>query len=230
MGPAPVTLKSWWMMTLATSSRMASSGIHGDGLAERVADHLVLGQHALEEADQPLEAGGVALVALVLALRLHAAFAVVFDDADGLAGEVPELGQVRGEEHGAEIEDVPPAGLAGRDHLIVGEALQNAVAVLRERDFEQVEVRGVVEELEDVGGVDALHGDEHFEWRLIKGTPECTLTLGVVLEFFLVRADADVLDSLKLNGLVRCPRDLDHLNVLTVHIELNEAEVDAGAE
>src|SRR5690606_22818542 len=115
------------------------------------------------------------------------------------APQVSEIREILGEQDRSEVRDVPPAGVAALNEVVLGRCGQHGRSPIGQGQLLQIEVQRQVEQTQDFILRYTLRSDALLERRLVEDTPEPALLLLMVLELLLVGADTDVLLVLELD-------------------------------
>ena len=158
---------------------------HRHGGPQRLPDDFVGRQQAVDEPDQPLEATGIALAALLFFQGLGAVTAAVVDHAHRLTAQGAKGIEALGEQDRAEIGDVPAAGFALADEAIGGQGGEDPLPVVGQRQFQQIEVGRVIKQLQHLISGGTILGEVVLERGLIEDPPQSPFLLGNSLNFFL---------------------------------------------
>ena len=146
--------------------------------ANCIVDHFPAGKDRGDICDQTLEAGGVPLSEDLFPDRFGPAKAAILDYPDGLSSQGREFREGLGEKNGAEIENLPFAGLAASNQAFRLQRRNHDRRRGWRRRPQQVEVCGKVKQANHLVCGQLLRRNIVLEGRLIEYAPERPLKIG----------------------------------------------------
>ena len=114
------------------------------------------------------------------------------------------------------------------DQFILTQGVEDGGSAIRQGQLQKVEIGGIIEKFKNIFTTDMFSRNAPLEGDLIKDPPKCSFLLRVILEFFLVGADPDILQAAESHWMPEGGANFQQHHRAVLDCQLMKAEIDLG--